>query len=389
MGDKAVSHPLRTDAFGLTKEAAFERQKGFLDQIAHLVEDANNRLTVHSGDLSERYIQGRLEICLKFRPHVGGRQFHAVIKAAPERVGIKNQSNTGYDFGDPVPIWSGESGRALHSLVPFCVEVFAAPGADSSPKSFVKGEPLDNQRACSQDVHQVRSVLVRVFEVVECSQEGAFAAIEWLRLGEGYSNVRRDLFRFREVGFEILPVLTEDEGAARFALVPVPPNGADGLVEWLAQRSQNSTDLRIERIRERFGDLDAPNLDWLYTGAVRLYVGNKFIWFRCDKCFDLSVELIDLGYGPFNLSKRSDKRFRVHHISRPTKGQFAIYSTGATQKDSIVMPASKDQDEARLEMLAKRLLATPHKPREESVKSKSRAQLRQSRNRKDKRAKRA
>jgi hypothetical protein len=131
---------------------------------------------------------------------------------------------------------------------------------------------------------------------------------------DGYSNVRRDLFRFREAGLEFLPVLTENEGAARFAFVPVSPDRADDLVKWLSQRSQNGADLRIEGIRNRFGDLDPPNLDWLYTGAVRLYVGNKFIRFRCDEGFDLPVELIDLGYGPFNLSKRSGKWSLVHHI---------------------------------------------------------------------------
>jgi hypothetical protein len=87
-----------------------------------------------------------------------------------------------------------------------------------------------------------------------------------------------------------------------------------------------------------------PDLD-----AMIIDVGAKTISGRLEKGIDPIVQIVDLGFGPFDLRKGcEERRFRFHDIGW------------------IMSKSEKDVDETRLSEVAKRLLSMPPKPREES-----------------------
>jgi hypothetical protein len=66
----------------IARKSVSELQQRALNEIAQLREDADNRFTFQSRDIAKRYIEGRLEICLKFRPRRGGQEFHGLCRRA-------------------------------------------------------------------------------------------------------------------------------------------------------------------------------------------------------------------------------------------------------------------------------------------------------------------
>ena len=59
---------------GSRKKSVAERQQDALDEIAQLVKDVNDGFAFKTPDIAKRYVEGRFEICLKFRTGRGGQE---------------------------------------------------------------------------------------------------------------------------------------------------------------------------------------------------------------------------------------------------------------------------------------------------------------------------
>lgn len=57
------------------EKALLKRQQDALDELAHLMEDCNDRLTLKALNVGERYTEGRLRACLKLRSRNSGEEF--------------------------------------------------------------------------------------------------------------------------------------------------------------------------------------------------------------------------------------------------------------------------------------------------------------------------
>jgi hypothetical protein len=71
----------------LRGKSLLERHQDALNELAHLVEDCDNRLSLETLDLAKRYIEGRLQIYLKIRARDCGCDFHIIVG----RVGRQNR----------------------------------------------------------------------------------------------------------------------------------------------------------------------------------------------------------------------------------------------------------------------------------------------------------
>lgn len=77
----------------LRKKSTFERQQDLLDELAHLVEDSNNRLTLESSNIAQGYIEGRINLYLEVRSRNTGCDFHIVLGR------LRRKSGLGYPVG--------------------------------------------------------------------------------------------------------------------------------------------------------------------------------------------------------------------------------------------------------------------------------------------------
>jgi len=295
----------------LQVKSTFELQQDARDRIAHLVECCNHRLTLNGLNIAERYIQGRLEICLKFCARQGGQHFHAFLR--------REMSVNAEDYSSRVQVRSRLSVmdwlRKVVVVVPHKMPTFTGAyrenfaGENTKFTHICAGLEIDRHKS---------EVLVPSVEFVEGEQDivptGIVVASRIrLAIADELDGGRGHLFCFlRKFSFERIPRPPEGEGGRSWGLSRML-NGK--LVSQVVQRSaeieQGLADDDPESARQFFAKLVPPNVD---SGLV-VSLGDKVIWTTFDKFGDLGFDLVDLGFGPFDLGFGVEKHFRFHDIS--------------------------------------------------------------------------
>jgi len=338
----------------LREKSTFERQQDALNEMAHIVEDCRNRLTVNS-NLAERYVEGRLEIGIKFRTRCGGHEFEARI---PGRSGIAKQYVTWTRVVERERFSGFDQVFGLERL--FHDQVLPGLGADNQWETAPKTNARCHDGSWHVDRNKAEPVLIAAIKLQQRPQEIVSVLLVRLRRRDQIQciNGHSELFLSLKRGFEFGFVSPAREGDAILVdFGDVNGNCAQNLIQWRTQIVQNFAHHDRDGIGDFLGQLESPNL----LGTVLIEIGSNSVRASLKEGLDLPIEITDLGYGPFGLGVNPAKRFSFHDID-------------------AFMAKQSDEDEARLAKLTKNLLALPRKPRDESKLGKRKRKPRQEAN---------
>jgi hypothetical protein len=267
------------------EEALLKRQQDALDELAHLMEDCNNRLTLEALNIGERYAEGRLYICLKLRARNGGEEF--ILIAGTDRA------------------WRRDISLGVHVL-PIAISNYQDNGVAASflpsigSPSLYAVVPHPRSEGCR---HQGRMVLIPFVEGVKRPQE-SIPSFVWLGCANQFFCLWGQLFLFSKGFLEFLgrgPKGKHNPVGCRMAQ---ECDCASGLVEWRAKSMENGADIYAQFLREFLPYPKVPDL----LSAVRIDLGEHFIGVRFVEGADLGVKVVDVGFGPFDLGERRKKR---------------------------------------------------------------------------------
>lgn len=321
----------------LIEEALLKRQQDALDEIAHLREDCRNRLRLPVFDLAERYAEGRLKLCLKFRTFGCDEEFHAVFWRKPFI--RKNDLLFGLDQARPFRgIGLNEVSRGV---IVEQVLSFPRPN-DQHESALVNLEVGENCSSLESDRNQSNPMFVGLIEIVDRRQQPIPSLLKWFKTNNKVDSIaRRELFLFLKGGLEFLSCSPERKVDSSLRVVNGLADSAKHLVKGCAQVVENFPSHDGPFLGNLAGQLKAPN----FFRIIRIELGDSLVWTPCEKGVDLGIQIQDLGFGPFNLCEGRDQKIRFHDID----------AFMAEQKD-------KDEVQRRMDAAVKRALNTPPKP---------------------------
>ena len=350
----------------LRKKSAIERQQDFIDELSELVEDCNNALTLESIDIAQRYVEGWTSLYLEIRSRNTGRNFHIVLGHPRKKLSFSDplgEIRTGLAsclIVDPIgkefgPFFSVKTYNEMigdvatdndagslgtvglrEIVVHVHGQMASCSGADTQQDALIINTESGNLRPCVQiDRYQAGMMLIGVVEGVECVQERITGFVRF-EDSDGFTDVGTQLSLFSKGGLKFTPVAAEWKRHASRRIMGLNGDGAEHLVQRTAQVMQNSANGHIQgcgNVRENITpDFDTIRIDvfdrfmqarWIgHRGSSRL-VSGKFdrsedveIGSGLEQSTDLDLEIVDFGFGPFDLGETfSKRRFRFHDIA--------------------------------------------------------------------------
>jgi hypothetical protein len=323
----------------LREKSAFERQQDALDEIAHLVEDCRNRLTFESLDVSKSYAERRLIFCLELRARQTGEQFHIVLFPRAKRYYFANVggvypplvipnrdgqpegcgTNAATEKDTLIPLDAAEIEKGLLGgigLRPITVavqyKVPAAAGTECKQLSAEYGGTLHADQRIEVDRYQSGMVLVGLVD----GMQGVEQLVPLLPVGlKGADQVdgvfRKGLFLFQgpQLIFKTVYGFPEGELNSSGRFSGMLDEGCEHLVKRLSDGGDYlpSKNIKPRGNTRRFQPRD---LD-----SIRIDLGRNSMRISLEKGFNVDFELVNFGFGPFDLGSTAQKRrFRFHDI---------------------------------------------------------------------------
>lgn len=271
----------------LREESVSERQKNALDEIAHLVEDCDNRLSLKTLDFAKRYVEGRLGVNVKFRSRSNGEVFNL----------------TWYGW----PSWD-------RGVVP-CRQVSAPRVANkgevlASVISLADAKETDTPSLIYKYGDQFVVVLVGPVEFMKGPQQEIPSLVGLSLFNKSDCVGRQELFLFGKCGFEMVSMPSEWEACTCCGASFFSGYGSDHLIQ---RGSEVVKGLSYQQNQiSRHGLLQAEAIGLLLSG--RVYTTDALIIVRLPEMLNEFVDLVDLGFGPFDLGEGREKRFKLHAI---------------------------------------------------------------------------
>jgi hypothetical protein len=303
-GGKRYCGPRQGDAplSALGEEAVFKRQQYAVNQLAHLMQRYSDRLPFEAGRLGERYIDGRLKVCLKLRSRLNGKELHFIFS----RCNFENKTAVGNERGV-----FGRIGLGQVLVRSAGIEVFPVLNSDSDEfAGFEDGKSLHGL-ACSDVEGRNRNP---VFFVSVKKMEGAEVRVpSRVCMGvpdELFTSGREELYYFSKLGVVCVDVGTEGEGNSGGHPSKFHRKYCKNVVEGVAQIGQNVANCDLPCGGQAFVDLELVN----FLSSLDINIGNDFVWLSRSKLLDFGLELVDFGFGPFGLGVTTKKRFSIHDV---------------------------------------------------------------------------
>lgn len=291
-----------------------ERQAGALEErspkfiendehsLAHRLQRLNDGLSFKSLNIAEGYIEGRLNISVHLRPRCGCEDFHIIVR--------------GCEFEEPVFHRGHDKAKdRLQSFVGLmqvpCArfglgggdKVFPASGAQAKNKT-VGGSYL-SVFGCGEtelDRFQECAVFIPIIELIDGPKRRALPAfVRFCLIKELYDRPGEMFFQSLQNTFKFVEMLN---GGKLQAL----HNGCgrmDDRVPKICRQHliQGSSQIMNGISRHAFNlagngiDCDAPD----FLCALVIELGGQTIRVRLEEGADSGVDILDVGFGPFNL----------------------------------------------------------------------------------------
>lgn len=296
----------------LAEKSLLKRQQDARDEIAHLLQNANDGLTFKALNLAERYVEGRLELYLELRSRCCGEKFHVIVRAGKFQVmpaigGLAEYRAAGIIWGNHVPSARPCVGRGDH--------VGSSTRAENKGKSDCALDRADLFFGGSEiDRRQKRMVLSVNVHVVEEEQERSGPARMSFGVSKALNDVGGKMFFLPFKGtFKTLGVSPYRE---LDSAVPLAFLGCQ--CEMVGQRGQHLVQRGAEIVEgvgssalDVVGDavgLKTPD----FLCSIWVDLGYDAIRARFEEGADCGIEILDVGFGPFNLGVGRSQRFKIH-----------------------------------------------------------------------------
>jgi hypothetical protein len=308
----------------LREKSSFECQQDALDEIAQIRKDMDNRFTFKAPDIAERYVKGRLEICLKFRARGCGQEFECFFRCAGSEIveanpvpGIRNDRQAANWIEDAKPVHApcatkpGKS-EIIDIAKPFFGgEVLPPSGTYYQGLPVPKGEIADG--TCGAEVyrHEPHPVFIAAVSGMQQPQERVPSIVR-LQIPNHLYRIGGKLFLFSKCGFKFTEIQSERELNLAFGSLG---NSDDNLGQHLIERGpqvmEDFPGSHREIVRKLACELKAPN----FLSGLGITFGNDFVSCCCEKGFNGGIEIVDLGFGPLDLGEgRYKRRFKIHDV---------------------------------------------------------------------------
>lgn len=301
-----------------TEEALLKRQQDFRDELAQLMESANNRLSFKSMNLAERYIQHGLKLVQKYRFLSCGCEFEVIMGTGLKFEPVGSQI---YD-GARTQCHPSVVGGGLQGTVDGIVdEMLSASGADCEYGAKESLQP--SHFPCAHPaVYGGKKGVMLVFDVqiMEGDEQRSFASRVGFRIRQAINKVidaprigladKELFFQFRQGVFEFLPALPDWESDVSVpnatATLLLDFERGHHLIKWCPQivHGIGGDVLKVKRDAIRG---EAPDLHTIST-----HLNADFIRVSGNESPDLPFEILDVGFGPFDLAVRRRKGLVFH-----------------------------------------------------------------------------
>lgn len=294
---KSYSGPRQGDAplSALGEEAVFKRQQCAVNQLAHLMERYANRLPFQTRGLGERYVNGRLKLCIKLRSRFDGHQFHLIVSRC--NVGFKDEPLIGNEVGH----FAG---------IGLC-EVVMRPAREQMLSVFEsESDEFSGFENCDKSRHQTGPYIEGrngnpVFFVSVEEMKGAKVDIPsrvcTCISDELFASSREELYYFSNLGVVCVHVMAEGEGNPGCHPSKFVGENGENVVEGVAEVGQDVANHNFQLRRKALVDSDPVDL---FSG-LDIDIGDDFIRVSRDKLLNVGLELVDFGFGPFGLGVTS------------------------------------------------------------------------------------
>jgi hypothetical protein len=317
----------------LGEEALFKRQQDALNELANLAQRYDQRLTVNSCDIGQRYVEGGPNIGLKLRSRRNGDEFFAVVSRCDVR--LKEHEGIGalYDeFWGLIEARRNQVSLGVHNHF----GTMAVPEMDQA--SFENFEASHLEPRFEIDQADRNAVFLVPVQVVEGAQMCVPSRVCMGIADEVDCSVREQLFKFNKLGFISLHILPEREGNLVIFASEILRNLGQDVIKRLPQILKDVLGLE----GEARGNVAASELIGFFR-TLTIEAGAYGVSIGVKPFSDAGSELLDFGIGPFDLSTRPDKRFRFHDI------------------ESIMAKTDVTKDPA-FQKVVQVFLNTPHQP---------------------------
>lgn len=261
------------------EKSLLKRQQDAISSLAHLAEDCRNRLTFPPRDILERYSSGRLEIRLKLRSRRSGQKFQIAVLSDDAGVGRKRRSIDGHMLTVSVPenqefsrfqadmrhgqTWNPSDGSKFNVFIP---PIEVVKGKQKVIGSFV--------RFCGPD------------EILS-------------RFSAGRGQIFCFLFK---LSFEM--VFTPPEWEIDAIRLPLPPSHLESqryhhLIKRGSDIVEDFSGTNLNIVGDILSETERPD----FLSPIRINLGDDFIRLFEEELIYGDTEIIDLGFGPFDLGK--------------------------------------------------------------------------------------
>ena len=259
-------------SYSLGEKSLFERQQNALREASHLVEDCRNRLVLGRSDLIERYIDGRLDIGLKFTAGSEGEEF--VVVFSNNWIGAFGQHFVPFSFGSKT-----------------CTTAVA-----NNPKIRIPN--LDVKIPYITDYGERNQVDMFVFpvQIVDGPEKFVTSFIRFKR-ADDVNGVGGEQFSFPlYLLLENLSCLSEREIGSLLGVGVFDRECAGEMIEGCSDVVKDFTDRYSQLFRGRVNPY-YPS----FLRGVSIHLGGNYISFSSVSRGNGQIKFSDLGFGPFNL----------------------------------------------------------------------------------------
>lgn len=298
--------PMEGDYIGYPsgEESALKRQQKALDEIAHLVEDCNNRLTLKSLNIAERYVRTEVEICYHFRIRESGEDIQLIYRA------IRGDFERNHFDRSGIDILGGLGGIGLNQSLRTPGHVLPQLRTEHQQIGLEDLHVADKHRSANVNGNGLHPMFISAVELVDVPKKVVPSTV---RLGcrNEVEGVARKLFMFSKLGFEHIFIPPEREIDPRIAKALLDVECRDKVIQGGPDIMQDFANNYGKVPGDGVGKRGIPHL----LSALRIELGRQTIRVSTKKTVGSELEFIDLGFGPFDLGEaRRERRFRFHDI---------------------------------------------------------------------------
>lgn len=292
----------KTPASG--EEALLKRQQDAVNELTHLMESYRNRLSFDTSRLSERYVDGRLDICVKLRSRNSGKELHLIVS----RSGLESKSTVEVSRSKRLRSLTqraaSQQGQAVFEVLPV---------SEADPEHV----PASNDQASHREAasHIERSNGQPVFfvnaQLVEGPQMRISSRLSIGLLNQFNGSVREELFYCLD-GVTV-GLFRFSEWKPDFIIRPSLPVREDSqnVVKRVTQRGNDVADFDPQ---VSWDIRDFESID--FFAALRINISDRSIWVARDKLLNVGLDFVSCGFGPFGLLIAPCKRMVFHDPRR-------------------------------------------------------------------------